>query len=66
MYGGGSGLRLNDGFNLKLDIVDWSLMVVFVGWTCRGLISGFLALARSVGIKSHEHSSLLHHRVLVD
>ena len=42
-------------------------MIVF-GWTRHGLISGFLliALAHSVGILSHEHSSLLHHRVLVD
>ena len=40
-YGGGSGLRLNDGFDVKLDIVGWSLMIVF-GWTLRGLTNGFL------------------------
>ena len=48
---GGSGLRLNDGFVVKLEIVGISLMIVF-GWTLRGLTDGWfsLALARSVGI----------------
>ena len=40
-YGGGSGLRLNDGFDVKLEIVGCSLMIVF-GWTLRGLTNGFL------------------------
>ena len=41
-------------------------MIVF-GWTHRGLTSGFSsAQARSVGVYSHEPSSLFHHRVLFD
>ena len=45
---GGSGLRLNDSFDVKLEIVGGSLMIVF-GWTLRSLMVS-LALARSVGI----------------
>ena len=40
-YYSGSGLRLNDGFDVKLERVGWSLMIVF-GWTLRGLTNGFL------------------------
>ena len=41
LHGGGSGLRLNNGFDVKLEIVGLSLMIVF-GWTLRGLTNGFL------------------------
>ena len=41
MHGSGSGLRLNYGFDVKLEIVGWSLMIVF-GWTHRCLTSSFL------------------------
>ena len=43
LHGGGSGLRLNGGFDVKLEIVGSSLMIVF-GWTLPGLTDGFLLL----------------------
>ena len=35
-------LRLNGGFEVKLKLVGWKLMIVF-GWTIHGLTSGFLS-----------------------
>ena len=35
------GYILNDGFDVKLEIVGRSLTIVF-GWTLRGLTNGFL------------------------
>ena len=38
-----NGLRLNDSFYVKLEIVGLSLMIDF-GWTLRCLTNGFLKL----------------------
>ena len=64
-HGGDSGLRLNDGFDVKLEIVGLSLMIVF-GWTLRGLTNVFFSSGSRCWYFSHEPSSLFHHSVLVD
>ena len=61
MHGDGSGLRFNEGFDIKLLVVGKGLLIVF-NLTHRYSKSG-LALVYGVDIYRHEPSSLFHYIV---